>query len=338
MQSSNKAQNQASNEGTGFVHGMKGIAEHAFAMLVIAAASSLVIAVGGIYFVSKQQIALWLAINFGLAVFGQVLLISLHYAFPKSLNIKRSMPVHLALYLVLALLQLLASTCTLVLASHTKDETLSVTALQTRTLLLSETLASLPNRDGKLYADKIRDVLVHGQSLISLNRPYIKFRLTVVFADGSRTFLNMPQNGYLGEGFDSSLESKFLFDVSPRGSKYPDETEEAYLIRLGRAGWTFVNGTEMLDNDVATQLPTEPWRLKFMPQTQKIVRDFSMFCVPIRDNGDPQGTVIGVLTVSTTEPIEFTEIEKAAVRYVATPLGRYSATPAIDSQVTAKKK
>jgi|GEM_PF-5208252 len=165
---------------------------------------------------------------------------------------------------------------------------------------------------------------------VSLTKPLTHdLRAVVFYIDPTGHYLVIPPNGYYGYALDQDIRD-LNFDVSPQEQS---EVDEAYLERLGVAGWSYVNKASVHSDDVFS--PKEPFRYKRFPPSQRDKPDRAMICVGI-PNLDPQrpGHYIGVLAVSSLTPGVLTDNDLAIARFFAVLLGRFNTpvdTPSIAS-------
>lgn len=317
--------NHKKTEGQSFLKGLRGVVEHLAALAAVSLLSFLAAKLGGQYFDKGGDMIYWLASIVGVASIGHALLISLHYLFPHGINIQRKLAPHIAVFSLL--LFLLIATSSVTLLSLRKDKVIiDLTPQSITTLHLLRNLNEKISNDGKLEGRYVQDVLATCVNLITMKKGLKHVRVTVVYADKSKKNLLMPNNGFYGEGFDSDLPQNMKFAVHDKGD---DETELSYKVRLGYAGWAFKNRKELIDNDIENESAEESWRLKDISATHKFQKDASMICIPIHKISNNKPDVIGVLSVSSIEKINFTDEEIEIARYMADILARFDANEEI---------
>jgi hypothetical protein len=166
----------------------------------------------------------------------------------------------------------------------------------------------------------LSDLLLYCIRSIELNNPRAKelgLRATVVYLDRTGKALVMPPNGY--HGFDSDIKD-LRFDVSERDN----ETDEAYLKRIGVAGWSYINKTPVLDDDVQMRKEGEGHLYMPYPGSSKDRDDRAMICVGIPDvKSGEKNRLVGVLSISSATPAVFEPSDQAVARFFATLLGKF---------------
>lgn len=176
-------------------------------------------------------------------------------------------------------------------------------------------------RKPHIDAADLFDLLHFCVESVSLTKPLTHdLRSVVFYVDPTGRYLVVPPNGYYGYALDQDIRDLY-FDVSPQEQT---EVDEAYLERLGVAGWSYVNRLSVHSDDVAS--PKETFRYKRFPASQRDKPDRAMICVGI-PNLDPQrpGHYIGILAVSSLTPGVLTDNDLAIAHFFAVLLGRFNA-------------
>jgi hypothetical protein len=173
-----------------------------------------------------------------------------------------------------------------------------------------------PHIDGADLTDLLHFCI---ESILLTKRNVHDVRAAVFYLDKTRQYLVVPPDGYYGYALDQDIRDLY-FKVSPKDTS---ETDEAYLYRLGVAGWCFVNKVPINSKDVA--VAGQPFRYKTFAASQKEEPDRAMICIPIPAiSSQKPGQYVGVLAVSSLSAGVLTENDAAIARFFATLLGRFN--------------
>jgi len=311
------------------------IVAHIVAPLVLAVAST-----SWLVFVKDPSVPQWPFLIFvGLTIiFAYLSLISLQFFFPNEFRLPRSSNFHLTL------LAIFVVTVTAPLAITLSFTTARINALLTQTQnaeknLEAERQAQMAAKGQRLNlysgvtgsmtrllskqnidADDVNDILQYTVRSISLDKPQHRVRATVEYLDTTGARLVVPDRGYFG--FDRDITG-LNFDVSPRRPEEKDE--DKYRERFGVAGWAFVTGKPILDDDVQITKTGDEHRYKQFDASGKDQDDRAMICVGIPDlEGGRPKRLVGVLSISSPIAGVFTDNDLAIARFFATLLGKFT--------------
>lgn len=316
-----------------------GLAAHIVVLLVLAIAST-----AWLYLAKSPSVPQWPFLIFVVftIIFAYLSLISLQFFFHSDFMLSRRLLLHsvlLAIFILtvtapLALTQSFTTARTNeLLVQIQKAERDLQSERQAQMIadskriqlysLVNDTMIELLSRPN-IGTEDFYDLLNICIKSISLNKPEVHdLRATVVYLDKTERYLALPAHGYFGTGFDRDIKGLY-FDVSEQTKAESDET---FRDRIGVAGWVFINGKPVLDDDVQTRKPGEDHRYKRFEASQKDQADRAMISVGIPDlaagRTDSGERYVGVLSISSMTPDVFTNNDLAVARFFATLLGRF---------------
>jgi hypothetical protein len=326
------------------------IVAHIIAPLVLAVASAV-----WLFFVKDPSIPQWPFLIFVVLtiIFAYLSLISLQFFFHNDFVIPHRPNFHLA-FLAILVVTVTAPLALTLSFTTVRINALSLKAQNAEKELESERQAQMAANSERLPlyrgmtgsmtnilskqhidSDDLNDILQYCIRSISLNKPQHQLRATVVYVDTTMKRLVVPARGYFG--FDRDITG-LNFDVSSRRPE--DEDEEKYRERVGVAGWSYITGKSILDDDVQIAKTGDEHRYKPFDASGKDQDDRSMICVGIPAlEGGKAKRFVGVLSISSPTADVFTENDLAIAGFFATLLGKFNTpveTPA--SVMEAERK
>lgn len=307
-------------------------AAHAFVLAALAIASVI-----WVYFTTNPSVPPWAFILLVLLLIfiSYMVLIAVQYFFEADFVIARRWDLHVIL---IAIFMMSVSVPLAMMQSYTNSRTSELMAqkqaLEEEAKRAKGTLETADSKRFSLYdgvtkslrqilqkgemdTEKLNDILHYCVDSIAINNPKVvpgEVRTTVVFVAKGEKYLVVPKHGYFGKTLHQDI-THLYFDVSPQNAT---EDKEKYLARLGVAGWCFVNGSPILDDDV--QQAGKDYRYKVYEDEP----DRAMICALIPDlAGTDKTRYIGVLSVSSLSAGVFTRNDQALMQFFATLLGRF---------------